>query len=102
MFFNPPAPSNPVAPKFVTRSFAANIVRLSFPLSSFSRAERMPAYQLFLFDRGQVVRKIEIECADDPQAITDAQRFAVEHTVEIYCGYRLVDRLIPKEPHPRF
>jgi len=51
-------------------------------------------YEFFLFAEGQVTQKLEFECEDDAKAIDEAHPLAADHTVEIYCGYRLVGSLV--------
>ena len=57
-------------------------------------------YEFFLLAEGQVMQKLEFECTDDAKAIDEAHRLAADHTVEIYCGYRLVGSLVAGKAHP--
>ena len=60
--------------------FCTYTVPLPFQKSPPLAEPKMLTSQFFLLAEGQLARRLEIECAGDQQAITEARRFAKDHT----------------------
>jgi hypothetical protein len=53
----------------------------------------MPKYTMFLLRDGQPVRRLELDCAEDLNALAAAGDHSRDHAVEVWQGGRLVGRV---------
>jgi hypothetical protein len=52
----------------------------------------MPEYRIIIFGAGYLYRPIILECADDAEAMKQAEQFADDRDVELWRGDRRVVR----------
>ena len=56
----------------------------------------MLEYRMYIIDNGgKIVERIDLECPNDAEAVSDGKTYALKNGVEIWCGQRVVTVIHP-------
>jgi len=56
----------------------------------------MLEYRMYVIDNsGKIIERIDLECPNDAEAVSDGKTYLQKNNVEIWCGQRVVSVLHP-------